>query len=796
MKKFGSFYLILIFVFIFGYSSFAQSKYKQTIRGCVVDNNFNAPLPGVYVMLVNSNPQTGTVTDSDGNFELENIPVGRRDLLISCIGYKSVSLRDIYVSSGKETVLKIELTENIIRLDEVVIKAFSRKDLPLNETALVSARSFTVAETEKYAGTWGDPARMVSNYAGIVAAGDQRNDIIIRGNSPLGLLWRLEGVDIPNPNHYGTLGTTGGSISILNNNLLTNSDFYTGAFPAEYGNAISGVFDLKMRKGNNKKREYMAQFGFNGFELGAEGPFVKNKKASYLINYRYTMMNLMDAIGFNSYGGIPEYQDLSFKLNFPTSKAGIFSIFGIGGLSSMKIAVKDEDAEDGGAYTSEVLDKTKVNYGSDMGVTGLSHKYFFNNTLKLNTNITVSGCRSKNDVDSLKDDGNFQRYYNDEYSEVKYSFSGRLTKKLNVKNNLYLGLSYDTYEISYFDEYYESDIDNFINLTNTKGQLGLFQSYLKWLYKFSDNFTFSGGIHFQQFNLNGDYSIEPRVSIKKELTEKQSLSFGYGMHSQLQARINYFTETLIDSAAFNYVKTNQDMGFSKSHQIVLGYDYLPTKNLRLKIETYYQYLYNIPVEQKESYFSMINYGADFYSKKIDSLVNEGTGKNYGIELTIEKFLSKNYYFLLTSSIFESKYKGSDNIERNSAFNGNFVINALCGYNVQLGKHNNTLSINLRNVFAGGRRYIPVNFDASELSGKTEYDYDNAYINKYDNFFRLDFKISYKKNSAKLNQTFSVEIMNITDHKNIFSQDYDPGSDEIITSYQTGFFPVMSYKIQF
>lgn len=796
MKKFCSLYLILIFVFISGYSSFAQSKYKQTIRGCVVEDNLNLPLPGVYVVLVNSNPQTGTVTDSDGNFILEDVPAGRYDLLISCIGYKPVSLRDLYVTTGKEPVLIIELTENIIKLDEVVIKAYTRKDLPLNETALVSARSFTVAETEKYAGTWGDPARMVSNYAGIVAAGDQRNDIIIRGNSPLGLLWRLEGVDIPNPNHYGTLGTTGGSISILNNNLLTNSDFYTGAFPAEYGNAISGVFDLKMRKGNNKKREYVAQFGFNGFELGAEGPFVKNKRASYLINYRYTMMDLMDAIGFNSYGGIPKYQDLSFKLNFPTSKAGIFSIFGIGGLSNMKIAVKDEDAEDGGAYTSEVLDKTKVNYGSDMGVIGLSHKYFFNNTLKLNTNITVSGCRSINDVDSLKDDGNFQRYYNDKYLEQKYSLSSNLIKKFNTKNSLYFGLLYDIYELSYFDEYYEADIDNFVSLTDTKGQLELFQSYVKWLYKFSDELTFSGGIHFQRFSLNKDYSTEPRLSIKKEFSGKQSLSFGYGMHSQLQPRINYFTETLVDSVTFNYAKTNQDMGFSKSHQFVLAYDYLITKNLRLKAETYYQYLYNIPVEQKESYFSMINYGATFYGKKVDSLVNESTGKNYGIELTIEKFLYKNYYFLFTSSIFESKYKGSDNTERNSAFNGNFVINALCGYDVQLGKHNNTLSLNLRNVFAGGRRYIPVNSEASKLSGKTEYDYDNAYVNKYDNFFRLDFKISYKKNSAKLNQTFSVEIMNITDHKNIFSQEYDPDSGKIKNSYQTGFFPVMSYKIQF
>ena len=312
-----------------------------------------------------------------------------------------------------------------------------------------------------------------------------------------------------------------------------------------------------------------------------------------------------------------------------------------------------------------------------MGVTGLSHKYFFNNTLSLNTNITVSACSSLNDVDSLKEDGNFQKFYNDKYSEIKYTLSSNLHKKFNAKNTLYLGLSYDIYQISYFDEYYVAELENFINLTDTKGKLGLFQSYLKWLHKFSNDFTLSGGVHFQWFNLNKNYTVEPRISIKKEFSGKQSLSFGYGMHSQMQARINYFTETLVDSANLAYIKTNKDMGFSKSHQFVLGYDCLITKNFRIKIETYYQHLYNIPVEQKESYFSLINYGATFYNKKKDSLVNEGTGKNYGIELTIEKFLNKNYYFLLTSSIFESKYKGSDNIERNTCFNGNYVINALC-----------------------------------------------------------------------------------------------------------------------
>jgi len=225
-------------------------------------------LIGANVALSNSNPAKGTVTDINGYFEIKKVPIGRQSIEVSYVGYKSAFINNIYVYAGKESELTIKLEEKIEQFEEVVVKSMNRKDQPLNEMAQVSARSFSVEETERYAGSVGDPSRMAASYAGVLTLGTQINDIIIRGNSTTGLIYRLEGLKIPNPNHFGSLSSSGGTFSMINNNVLSNSDFYTGAFPAEFGNATSGVFDLKLRKGNNEKNEDLAQIGAGGFELG------------------------------------------------------------------------------------------------------------------------------------------------------------------------------------------------------------------------------------------------------------------------------------------------------------------------------------------------------------------------------------------------------------------------------------------------------------------------------------------------------------------------------------------------
>ncbi|MEN8120150.1 MAG: TonB-dependent receptor [Bacteroidota bacterium] len=779
----------LIFLLI-AYHLHAQINYTQNIRGTVVDATSKSPIPGAHVVILNSNPLIGTVSGNDGEFTLKNVPVGRQDINVGFIGYKPVYLRNLSIKSGKELILNIEMEEAVITTEEIVIKAHGRKDKALNEMANISARSFTVEETERYAGTWFDPARMAANYAGVMVVGDQRNDIIIRGNSPLGLLWQLENINIPNPNHFGTLGTTGGPISILNNNLLDNSDFFTGAFPAEYGNALSGVFDLNMRNGNNKKREYVVQTGMNGFELGAEGLFLKKSKASYLINYRYSTMVIFDAMGINfGVSGIPQYQDLSFKINVPGTKLGKLSLFGIGGTSYIEVLNKDRKDNDW-TFGQDNLD---FRFGSDMGVAGLSHLYFLDKNTRIKTTLAASYTKSTAKADSAYRNSLSLNYYGDESSETRYSISTKFTQKINARNNYSLGFIVDLFYVSYKDSALIYDY-TYRKLTETSNEnMFLIQAFAQYQHKFTDNLNLYSGLHYQNFTLNSSQVIEPRASLKWSINSRHSISTGFGLHSQMQPRLFYFYETLLADSSL--ARTNYDIDFSKSNQFVIGYDYLINKHLRLKIETYYQHLHNIPVEIKSSYYSIINYGNEFYSSRTDSLINKGTGKNYGIELTFEKFLSNNYYFLLTGSLFESNYKGSDGVERNTTYNSNYVVNFLSGYTFDIGKYN-SLALDFKVVNAGGKHYIPIDLEFSNIEGKKVLDYSKAYEPSYPSYFRLDGRISFQLNRKKFNTEIAFDVQNITNHKNILLETYDVESATVKHDYQLDLFYVFLLRFQF
>jgi len=792
--------LMLIGVLILTLSVMGHTQdLTQTIRGRVVDKQTHAPLPGATVVLAESQPTRGTATDIDGWFTLREVPVGRVDLNISYIGYESRRERNLLVSSGKELVIRIELEENVQELGEVVIQA-GRKDQPRNDMAKVSARSFTIEETEKYAGSWGDPSRMAQNYAGVVSAGDQRNDIIIRGNPPTGLLWRLEGINIPNPNHFGALGATGGPVSMLNNNLLTNSDFFTGAFPAEYGNALSGVFDLQMRNGNNQETEYTGQVGFNGFELGMEGPFTDSSRASYLANYRYSTLSIVDKLGLNlGVGAIPEYQDLSFKLHIPT-RSGHMSFFGMGGTSHIELGQERE----AGSNSYDTPEGYRTINGSDMGLLGASLMHFFDENTRIENRIALSGNGVSTTIDSLGPNGN-KRFYHENNAQWKLGWYSDLVKKFDARNTLETGLSLENHSISYIDSIYtgwtnqETDREYLLQTNTQKDNLLLIQGYAQYQHRFNNRFSIYGGLHYQHFTFNNTQSLEPRFSLEWKPQKNQSLSLGYGYHAQLQPLFLYFVETYIpespDLQQGEYIQTNESLGFTKSNHWVVSYNQRFSKNLRLKIETYYQQQHDIPVEKRESFFSLANYGASFHQARIDSLTNSGTSRNYGVELTFEKFFSSNYYFLLTASLFDSKYRGSNDILRNTAFNGNYVVNMLGGYELPLGKRG-TLALNIRFVAAGGKRYTPLNVEKSIENDNPHYIVQQAYEKQYKDYLRLDGRLSFRLEGRNMSQEWALDVTNLTDHKNVFSKNYNRVENRVVTEYQQRIFPMVFYRILF
>jgi carbon monoxide dehydrogenase subunit G len=762
----------------------------QTIRGTVTDKVSQTPIIGAIVVLLNSDPVKSAVTDADGNFKMLLVPVGEQTLKISYLGYKELLLPNIDVSSGKEVVLNIALEENIAQLDQVVVTNKVEKNKALNQSAIVSARTFSVEETQKYAAAINDPMRMVTSFPGVNATGGNgNNNISIRGNAPNGLLWRMEGVEIPNPNHFSSVGTSGGGISILSSQLLTNSDFLTGAFPAEYGNALSGVFDLKLRKGNDEKREFTVKASFIGIDLAAEGPFKKGYGGSYLINYRYSTPTLIEKLGVDIGTGAIAFQDLSYNFYFPAGKAGVFTLFGFGGLSSQK-----DDAVKDSSQWANVSKRISSSFYSNTGATGITHFVLLNNTTWLKSALIFSGTNNGNLEDKLIKDYNQQRENDEAYIQNKITLSATLNKKLNTRHSFKAGVILNKLYYSFVQHYRNDTANVFLTPINEKGSDYTFQSFAEWSYKASEKLTLNAGMHYLMLLGNHTWSIEPRASVKYDISSYASVAFGYGLHSQVQPLGVYFVK--VKNPLGNESDPNKNLALTKSEHFVLSYDQSLTEFIHLKAEVYYQYLFNVPVSiDRLNTYSILNLEGGYPSL---ALVNNGKGRNYGLEISFEQFLHKGMYYILSTSLYDSKYQASNGIWYNTRFNSNYSFTATGGKEFKTGDkfQNRVIGVNLKGTYAGGLRETPVDLPASVGNGYVIYKDDMAYANKMPDYFRADVGFSLKRNRKKSTVTWSIDIQNVTNTKNIFSRYFDPETKAIKTIYQAGILPILSYRLDF
>jgi hypothetical protein len=764
---------------------------SQTIKGTITDEQSGNILSNVTVIVIGLDNRFAANTDSLGQFRITDVPLGRQHIRAGMIGYEEVVVRNIEVTSAKEVVIDIKLKEKIIKQEAATVTGSRSKSRALNDAAIVSARQLSMDEANRYSGTRNDPSRMAQNFAGVSGSNDARNDIVIRGNSPTGILWRMDGVDIPNPNHYSTLGATGGPVSILNSNTLKNSDFMTGAFPAQYGNALAGVFDLRMRNGNTDKYEFLGQAGFNGFEFAAEGPLSKKNKSSFLIDYRYSLVALIQAAGLSVGTGnaTPYYQDIHYKVNIPTKKSGTFSLFGLGGESHITFPYNDKDnlyvTSDG-----SLRDRTSK---SLTGITGVTHTYFFNPQTSGKLTFAVSGTSSKYFEDIIRNAKPEKRAFNINNTQVKYTGQYIFNKKINARSQLTAGATYDYNRLNLLQQNIKNGDSTISTIYETERNTALLRGFVNGGHRFSEKLSSNAGVYYQYFSLNKTWSIEPRWNIKYQVKPGHALSFGAGLHSQIQPLQVYFYQST--AASGQKELTNKNLDFTKSTHAVLGYDFNFSRNLRFKTEVYGQYIFDAPVEQTASSFSLLNYGADFGFPDKTNLVNKGKGYNYGIEMTLERFLNKGYYYLLTASLFDSRYKGSDDTWRNSGFNNSYVVNALGGKEFALNS-SNSIGIDTKFALAGGQRYTPFNKEASKLAGYTIYRETEAFSLRNDMYWRWDLKFSYTRNGKKTTQKWYIDLQNLTNTSNLYIRTLTPSTGKISEINQIGFFPNINYQITF
>lgn len=789
--KFVTACLLLPILLCFHFEAKAQAT--QTITGTIYDEASKAPLPGATVVLLNTS--NGTATGPDGSFRLTGVPIGRQSFKISYIGYEDRVVNDIVVTAGKEVQFNIGIQESLHKINEVTVSYTRAKDKTRtnNDMAQVSARAFNMDETKRYAGALGDPSRMAANFAGVVSGNDSRNDIVVRGNSPAGMLWQLEGLNIPNPNHFGSLGSTGGPVSMLNNNNMDKSDFMTSAFPAQYGNALAGVFDIRLRDGNFEKHEFMGQVGFNGFELGAEGPIGKNHKTSYLVNYRYSTLGVFKALGidFGTGGATPLYQDLNYKITSKLNDRSRLTFFGIAGNSAVDFLGKDVDTTKPGIYGGDPFENYHGKFATT--VTGLSYERQLSPRTSSKLTLGYSTTREQANGDSVSylDATEYARYKND-FKTNKLSAVWTLAHKFDARNSIQGGIIYDHISFNLMNKEMFPGRPDEVH-ADQSGSYGLVQSYAQWKHRFSNSLSFVGGLHFQYLSISKATAVEPRMSLRYAFNARHALSFGYGLHHQAQNVYTYFVQT---ETPEGIIYTNKNLGFTQSHHLVATYDWNVTSNLRIKAEAYYQQISKAPVEQRSTSFSNLNTGADFGVSDADSLVNEGKGHNYGLELTAERFFNRGYYFLVTGSVFKSRYQGSDGIERNTAFNTGYVLNVLGGKEFKLGKKGSVLALNLKLSAVGGRYLTPLDLVQSKLKGEAVFDETQAYSIQQTPYFRSDVRIAYRKEYRRSTLEIAIDFQNITNNKNVFGESYNRRLNKIETNYQQGFFPVPMIRYTF
>jgi hypothetical protein len=792
MKKF----ITLVWLSLILASASAQDL-TQTVKGIVTDKISQKPLTGVSVLVEGSN--LSVITKEDGSFVIRGVAVGRIRLMFTAIGYQPATIPELLVTTGKEVVLEVGMEQKVASLDEVVVRGTrTKKGAVNNEFAGSSARSFTIEEVTRYAGGRNDPSKLVSNYAGVVSNNDSRNDIVVRGNSPAGVLWRIEGLPAPSPNHFSTLGTTGGPVSALNTNALKTSDFYTGAFPAEYGNATAAVFDINFRTGNAQTHERTLQLNlFSGLEAMLEGPLSsKRNGASYLVGYRYSFAQIGQSLGFDiGTDAVPKYQDWVYNIQFAKSRAGKLSLFGMGGTSSIDFIGKDIDTTD---FYSRKDQDTYVE--SNLYLFGAKH------TLDLGTRSYLRTVVSYSNVET--DFTNFQyelpippyqkRWLITQVQDKQnvLRFSTLLNTKTSAAFSWRAGLTAESFGLKtrVDDRDGKPETASFERLRDFDDDFFLLQAFAQGRYKPSDKLTMVAGLHGMHFTFNDKNIVEPRASLTYQPNVKNTLSFSYGLHGQLQPLPVYLFEKqaggLVD-------QRNRNLDYSKAHHFVLGYENRFAPSWRIKAEGYYQYLFDVPVETTATGFSLLNAGSDFTFPEKAGLVNSGTGSNIGVELTIEKFLSSGFYLLGSASFFDSKYKGSDGIERNSTFNYGYVVNVLGGREWKMGSRS-ALTLDLRLSTIGGRYATPVDLQQSIAQRKEVLDETRYNSEQLDAYLRLDTKFGFRINSKKrkLSQTFYLDLQNVTNRENIFLQRYNPLYSRVGKVNQIGFFPDLLYRIQF
>ena len=769
--------------------AFAAGVQAQTVRGIVTDAASGEPMGFVTIKVRET--KTGVVTNDKGEFEISNLPVGRYTIEASSLGYTPVVLPEVLVSSNKDVTLDIAIKEAVSTLSDVVVRPQVSKEMPLNNMVLTGGKMLSVEESSRYAGGMDDPARLVTAFAGVTGS-PASNGVSVHGGAPQQLVWHMEGVEVFAPNHFSdSYNFGGGSISALSANVLGNSDFLMGAYPAEYGNAVGGIFDIKLRNGNSTSYEHTAQLGTLGIDFASEGPLGKNSKASYLFNYRYSFTGLASHLGILDLDGDnADYQDVNFKLNLPTKRAGTFSLWGMGYIDKSWV---DESKPD---EWETLYDQNNEQVQQKLFTTGLSHKIWLGEGTSLNTTLAASYFFNHIKEDYYEDAGNNTSSAPIPYIDADQT-NGRLignifvNRKMSRQLTSKLGVNYTHYIYKNRLRYAEEIGQPLESYGHEDGRAGLLNLYTSNSWEVSPAFTLCFGLNAQGFMLNGDWSVEPRLSWQWHTSQKGTLSFGYGLNSRVEKLDVYFVE--LDGK-----RVNRDLDMTRSHQVQLSYLHMLNPHLAFRAETYFQYMYDMPIAETGTY-ALVN-RLDYYIDR--HLVSKGRGRNYGIDLSLEQYLHKGLYWIINGSVYDMEYRDINGQWHDTRFNSGYAFKLLAGKEWMMGKaKRDLLNVSVKLSYQGGLRYSPIDEAATIANYKNNdpdvvYDESRPFTKQFDPVFSTDFTLSYKINGKKVSHEIAIKAINLFQTKTPFKHVYNY-KEQKMDNYDVGLsLPNICYRVNF
>ncbi|MBK8426087.1 MAG: TonB-dependent receptor [Lewinellaceae bacterium] len=769
---------------------FLPNLRAQTIRGTIRNTDNGLPVSGATIVLRNNIAPFAGTTDTAGQFVFQNLRPGYYACEITSQGFESQVIREINLTAGKEQVLNIALRRSASQLPELLITASQpgrRTMQPLAEIPL------SRDQTLRFPATFFDPARLAMAYPGVAGNDDQANGLSIRGNNPASVRWRLEGVDVVNPNHLPNAGTfsdrpaaAGGGVLMFSAQMLDNSALLTGNYPAGYGDALGGVMDMNLRRGNTAQHEFTAQAGLIGLDMAAEGPLFGKNKNSYLVNYRYSTVGLLSQMGIPLGDEQIRFQDLSFKLHFSGKNGSEWTVFGLGGLNDNVFERKTDSTE-----IRQYKDLFNIDFTSKTGILGVANWTPLGKKTWLKTALVLSGQQNERLATSAVQQSS------DEQTETRTGITLTLQHRLTHQWRASAGVnSQQIYYTALSVSGFSGETTRYTGLLNAY----LWQPWTNWEWSAPNRYlTAQIGLHSNIYTADDafdtrDVSLEPRASITWRANNRQRLTLAYGFHSQL----NPLWLEADNRVGSGDPYPNRGSGLVRSRQLGLRHTWQWRDAWALKTELFWQRMSNLPVSTSDRTFSLFNI-TEFAA--LNALQTTGIAENKGLEINVEHYLSGGWFLVANTTLFDSRYQGDDLRWRASRWDLGHILNLTMGREwqreLQTAGKVKAFGINGRATLTGGYRAMPVDLAASRQAGETRFDTANGWSEQLPGYFRLDLRVYWKRSLGnRRNSTFAMDFQNATMQKNIAYRFYDPFTDRVETKEQLGLIPNISWRLEF